>query len=176
MAADAVLSIPAHLVSEHDALGAAFEAALPECTALAFRVAFSVLRQREDAEDVAQEVLAKAFRSLRSLRDPGRLRPWVVRAAFRRALDHRRGRLRRVRREEATPALADPGSRSASSELQARVFQALDALPEKLRLVMVLSALDGYDGREVAALLGIPEGTVKSRLHFARALLLEKLR
>ena len=68
MADDAVLSTPAHLLSEDDSLEAAFEAALPECTALAFRVAFSVLRQREDAEDVAQEVLAKAFRGLRSLR------------------------------------------------------------------------------------------------------------
>ena len=56
------------------------------------------------------------------------------------------------------------------------MFEALDTLPEKLRLVMVLSAFDGYDTREVATLLGVPEGTVKSRLHLARALLLEKLR
>lgn len=175
MAEDAVLPAPAHLLSAFTPLERAFEAALPECTALAFRVAFSVLRHREDAEDVAQEVLAKAFRGLRSLRDPERLRPWVVRAAFRRALDHRRGDLRRLRREGAV-APPGAGSVSLSGELQARVFEALDALPEKLRLVMVLSAFEGYDGREVAALLGIPEGTVKSRLHFAREALLEKLR
>ena len=175
MADDAVLSAPAHFLSAKGALEHAFEAALPECTALAFLVAFSVLRQREDAEDVAQEVLAKAFRGLRSLRDPARLRPWLVRAAFRRALDHRRGGVRRGRREEraAPPSLA---ALSVSAELQARVFEALDALPEKLRLVMVLSAFDGYDTREVASLLRVPEGTVKSRLHSARKALLERLR
>ena len=175
MADDAVLSVPAHFLTAKGTLEHAFEAALPECTALAFRVAFSVLRQREDAEDVAQEVLAKAFRGLGSLRDPARLRPWLVRAAFRRALDHRRGGLRRGRREEraAPPSLA---AASVSAELQARVFEALDALPEKLRLVMVLSAFDGHDTREVAALLRVPEGTVKSRLHSARKALLERLR
>lgn len=175
MADDAVFSAPAHFLSAEGALEHAFEAALPECTALAFRVAFSVLRQREDAEDVAQEVLAKAFRGLRSLRDPARLRPWLVRAAFRRALDHRRGGARRGRREEraAPPSLA---ATSVSAELQARMFEALDALPEKLRLVIVLSAFDGYDTREVASLLRVPEGTVKSRLHSARKALSEGLR
>ena len=175
MADDAVLAAPAHFLSADDRLQHEFEAALPECTSLAFRVAFSVLRHREDAEDVAQEVLAKAFRGLRALRDPARLRPWLVRAAFRRALDHSRGERRRSRREEAM-APPDSTSVSVSAELQARVFEALDTLPEKRRLVMVLSAFDGYGTREVAALLGVPEGTVKSRLHFARKALLEKLR
>ena len=175
MAEYAFLPAPAHLLTAQDAVERAFEAALPECTALAFRVAFSVLRQREDAEDVAQEVLAKAFRGLRSLRDPARLRPWLVRAAFRRALDHKRGGLRRGRREDAAAA-PDGVSLSVSAELQARVFQAMDALPEKLRLVMVLSAFDGHDTREVAALLRVPEGTVKSRLHSARKALAEGLR
>lgn len=174
MAEDAVFLAPAHLLSASTPLERAFEAALPEFTALAFRVAFSVLRHREDAEDVAQEVLAKAFRGLRSLRDPARLRPWLVRAAFRRALDHRRGDLRRTRREDAAAPPGVPAT-SVSAELQARVFEALDALPEKLRLVMVLSAFDGHRTREVAALLNVPEGTVKSRLHLARKALLEEL-
>ena len=175
MADDAVFPAPAHLLSAPGAIERDFQAALPECTTLAFRVAFSVLRQREDAEDVAQEVLAKAFRGLGSLRDPTRLRPWLVRAAFRRALDHRRGGLRRGRREEAA-APKDARSGSVSAELRARVFEALDALPEKLRLTMILTAFDGYDTREVAALLRVPEGTVKSRLHAARKALSERLR
>ena len=70
----------------------------------------------------------------------------------------------------------DAASASVSAELRARLFEALDTLPEKLRLVMVLSAFDGYGTREVAALLDVPEGTVKSRLHLARKSLLEKLR
>ena len=175
MADHAVFAAPAHLLTSDDPLDSAFEAALPECTALAFRVAFAVLRQREDAEDVAQEVLAKAFRGLRSLRDPARLRPWLVRSAFRKALDHKRGGARRGRREDAA-APSPVAAISVSADLQARVFEALDALPEKLRLVMVLSAFDGYDTREVASLLGVPEGTVKSRRNTARKALLERLR
>jgi RNA polymerase sigma-70 factor (ECF subfamily) len=59
---------------------------------------------------------------------------------------------------------------------QERVFRAIDGLPEKLRLVLLLSALEGHGHREVAMLLGLPEGTVKSRLHLARRALAERLR
>ena len=177
MADEAALPWPTHSVSRDDARTRALEAALPGCATLAFRVAYSVLRHRQDAEDVAQEVLLKALRSLRDLRDPERLRPWLVRAAFRRALDHRRAELRRARREDgATPSSSWPQGDPASAEFRGRVFRAVDELPEKLRLVLVLSALEGHGTRQVAELLGLPEGTVKSRLHLARKALQEKLR
>jgi len=60
-------------------LDQAFASRLAECSTLAFRVAFSVLRHREDAEDVAQEAFAKAYRSFRQLRDRDRFRAWLVR-------------------------------------------------------------------------------------------------
>ena len=64
-----------------------FEARLLESSTLAFRVAFGVLRHREDAEDVAQEAFAKAYRSFRQLRDRDRFRAWLVRMTWRLALD-----------------------------------------------------------------------------------------
>jgi RNA polymerase sigma-70 factor (ECF subfamily) len=62
-----------------------------------------------------------------------------------------------------------------AGERAARLWTAIDALPEKLRLTIVLSAIEGYDTREVAELLGVPEGTIKSRLFLARQHLAESL-
>ena len=76
-----------------------FEARLVESSTLAFRVAFSVLRQREDAEDVAQEAFAKAYRSFQQLRDRDRFRAWLVRMTWRMALDRQRAIRRRLARE-----------------------------------------------------------------------------
>jgi RNA polymerase sigma-70 factor (ECF subfamily) len=154
-----------------------FEARLTECATLAFRVAFSVLRHRQDAEDVAQDALVRAHRSFRQLRHRDRFRAWLVRTAWRLALDHRRGALRRVSRELAHVAAAPPSSDdlAAAGERAAQLWEAIDALPDKLRLALVLASIEGHDVREVARLLGVPEGTVKSRLFLARQQLKERL-
>src|SRR5438477_1260961 len=85
-----------------------FELRLVESSTLAFRVAYSVLRHREDAEDVAQEAFAKAYRNFRKLRDPGAFRAWLVRMTWRLALDRQRSNRRRTTREtdhmERSPA------------------------------------------------------------------------
>lgn len=156
-----------------------FEERLAEVGTLAFRVAYGVLRHREDAEDVAQEALARAYDRRHTLRDRERFRSWLARIAWRLALDRRRSGKRRERRELAavdTAPAPDAEALAAASQLRERLFAAIDALPEKLRMVVVLSGIEGYDGREVAALLDLPEGTVKSRLHLARRRLVEVLR
>src|SRR5512141_1102919 len=71
-----------------------FEARLVESSTLAVRIAFSVLRHREDAEDVAQEAFAKAYRSFRQLRDRERFRAWLARMTWRLAIDRFRARKR----------------------------------------------------------------------------------
>jgi RNA polymerase sigma-70 factor (ECF subfamily) len=168
-----------------------FEARLADSSTLAFRVAFSVLRQREDAEDIAQEALAKAYRSFDQLRDRERFRAWLVRMTWRMALDRQRANRRRLGREHpGVDADVDPGPQTraaASSQVETTVdvvaareraehlWSAIEALPEKLRLVVVLSGIEGHDVREVAALLDVPEGTVKSRLFHARRQLKERL-
>lgn len=76
-----------------------FEARLVESSTLAFRIAYGVLRHRQDAEDVAQEALARAHRRFRQLRDRERFRAWLVRLTWRMAIDRRRSDQRRLARE-----------------------------------------------------------------------------
>jgi len=165
------------------ALAREFEERLADCPALAFRVALGVLRNRAEAEDVAQDALVRAYHNFHRLRDRDKFRSWLVRTAWRLALDRIRARGRRQRYEDAAAwiaveigtAAATAEDIAASREFEQRLNDALDELPEKLRLVMVLAAIQGYDTREVAALLDIPEGTVKSRLFAARKHMAEKL-
>src|SRR5258707_12334972 len=145
-----------------------FEERLAECGPLAYRVARSVLRNDADAEDVAQEALLRAYRRFDGLRDAQRFRGWLVRIVFRLALDRARSAKRREVRETEwaqparRPAPATAEELAASSEFQAHFDRALDALPDKLRLVLLL-----------AAMLGLPIGTVKSRLFAGRKKLAE---
>ena len=145
---------------------------------LAVRVAFSVLRRREDAEEIAQEAYARAFRRFRDLREPQQFRAWIVRVTWRLAIDRWRADRRRSAREQA--ASGQCPSRTVEEEAvrverSALLWKAVEALPGKLRSVLILAALQGHDIREVAELLGIPEGTVKSRLFLARKGLAESL-
>lgn len=169
--------IPASLVTPDEDLEREFEARLVESSRLAFRVAYGVLRNREDAEDVAQEAFAKAYRAFRQLRDRNRFRAWLVRMTWRMAIDRQRSDRRRVARETSTESdRSSPGVDSVvQSERAERLWKAIDDLPGKLRLVVVLAGIEGHDMKEVAALLGVPEGTVKSRLFLARKQLKEKL-
>jgi RNA polymerase sigma-70 factor (ECF subfamily) len=172
------------LVTADGELEREFEARLADSSTLAFRVAFSVLRQREDAEDVAQEVFAKAYRSFNQLRDRSRFRAWLVRMTWRTALDRQRANKRRLARDVNAVHLArleSPLEREATADIvDAReraehLWKAIEGLPEKLRLVVVLAGIEGHDIREVAALVDVPEGTVKSRLFLARKQLKERL-
>lgn len=156
-----------------------FELRLADCSALAFRVALAVLHHREDAEDVAQEALFRSFRNFHRLRERERFRSWLVRVTWRLALDRQRAERRRERRElQVAPSPAPPSVEElvASREFEQHLGRAVDDLPPKLRIVLVLAAIEQYDMREVAQLLDLPEGTVKSRLYLARRCLAEKLR
>jgi RNA polymerase sigma-70 factor (ECF subfamily) len=158
-----------------------FEERLAECGPLAFRVARGVLRNDADAEDVAQEALLRAYRRFDRLRDVQRFRGWLVRIVFRLALDRAKSVKRREARETEwarparLPAPATAEELAASSEFQAHFDRALDLLPEKLRLVLLLAAMEGHTLEEVAVMLGLPVGTVKSRLFVGRKKLAEKL-
>lgn len=150
---------------------------LRESSSLAFRVAYGVLRHREDAEDVAQEAFIRAHRSFGQLRDREKFRAWLVRMTWRLAIDRIRNERRRVARETAVEPTVDTSAEqlASASERARRLWAAIDELPEKLRIAIVLSGIEGHDVAEVARLLEIPEGTVKSRLFLARKALAEKL-
>src|SRR6266436_4312928 len=159
-----------------------FEERLAECGPLAYRVARGVLRNTADAEDVAQEALLRAYRRFDRLRDRNRFRAWIVRIAFRLALDRLRSRKRRELRDtlwsqpEHQPPAATAEDLAASNEFEARLENALSELPEKLRLVLLLAVMEGHTIDEIGVMLGISTGTVKSRIFYARKQLAEKLR
>ena len=170
--------MPGGLVAvKDDALEREFEARLVESSTLAFRVAYGVLRHRQDAEDVAQEAFVKAYRSFSELRDRERFRAWLVRMTWRLAIDRQRGDRRRLARETVTldVASADTSDELIARERAAHLWTAIDSLPEKLRIVIVLAGIEGHDTTEVARLLDVPQGTVKSRLFLARQRLKEQL-
>ena len=168
---DAAGQLPGIFVTLDEALEREFEQAVRDSTELAVRVAFGVLRRREDAEDVAQEAFTRAYRRFAALRDRQQFRAWIVRVTWRLAIDRWRGDRRRTLREQTAAAERRESTvedAAAGAERSALLWKAVDALPEKLRIVVVLSALEGHDVRDVARLLDIPEGTVKSRLFLAR--------
>jgi RNA polymerase sigma-70 factor (ECF subfamily) len=159
-----------------------FEERLAECGPLAYRVARGVLRNTADAEDVAQESLLRAYRQFDRLRDRNRFRSWLVRIAFRIAIDRLRSGKRRELRDtlwsqpERQPHAATAEDLAASNEFQAHLDNALAELPDKLRLVLLLAAMEGFTIDEISGMLGISTGTVKSRIFYARRQLAEKLR
>jgi RNA polymerase sigma-70 factor, ECF subfamily len=146
-----------------------------------FQIAFSVLGNSADAEDVAQEAFLRAFRKLDSLREAEKFRGWVNRIVFRLALNRKRGYRRGMARDTAWQINEVPTAVDGAKEVEQQVMlnqlrREIEHLPEKLRSVLQLSVVEEMDAANVGAVLGIPAGTVRSRLHAARKLLLEVMR
>src|SRR5262249_4393641 len=154
---------PGVLLSADPSLDREFDERLRDSSGLAFSIAYGVLRNRQDAEEVAQDAFARAFRRFAQLRDRQRFRGWLTRMTWRLAIDRWRADRRRAAREQATaidpiaPIAPSAEQVAEARERAAIVWRAIDELPDKLRQTIVLSAIEGHETREVAALLGIPE-------------------
>ena len=143
-----------------------------------FQIAYSVLGNAADAEDAAQEAFLRAYRKRESLREAEKFRFWINRIVFRLALNRKRGFRRRLARDAAwqvTEARAAvDGVKEAEQQMMVNQLRSeIQRLPEKLRSVLQLSLVEEMEAADVGAVLGIPAGTVRSRLHTARKLLLE---
>jgi RNA polymerase sigma-70 factor, ECF subfamily len=148
-----------------------------------YRVAYAVLLNRADVEDAVQETFLKLYRN-GGWRNAENERAFLARVAWRIAVDRRPRRPdalsfdsnseRAVAHEAPSP---DPGPEQALlfADRHARIHAMIDALPEELRLPLILSASDELNSREIGRVLGIPEGTVRTRLQRARELLRSKL-
>jgi RNA polymerase sigma-70 factor (ECF subfamily) len=160
--------------------GAGFGERIAENQRRVFQIAYSVLGNSADAEDVAQEAFLRAYQKFASLREAEKFRAWVNRIVFRLALNRRRGYRRRLVRDSAwqieTPTMVDGAKDAEQRVMLDRLRREMERLPEKLRRVLQLSLVDEMDAAGVGAVLGIPEGTVRSRLHTARKLLLEVMK
>jgi RNA polymerase sigma-70 factor (ECF subfamily) len=151
------------------------------------------LQDPADAADITQEVFIKVFRSIRSFHGEASLRTWLYRIALREASNQRRWWTRHKKQELTIDApvgsegedsedsmclgglLMDangtPYEHAAQAEMKARVEAALRQLPEAFRTVVVLREMEGFCYEEIAEILDVPVGTVKSRLTRGRAAL-----
>lgn len=151
-----------------------------------YRLALRVMRDEEQARDVSQEAFLKVYRSLDRFEGRSSFYTWLYRLVFNLCLDAKR-RDRSARHVEwdeesalgAVDSAADavdpkrqeeaaPGGELERAELRAQVASAVDALPEDARRTFLLREVDGLSYAEIAKALGIPKGTVMSRLHYAR--------
>ncbi|WP_460831844.1 RNA polymerase sigma factor [Nocardioides hungaricus] len=131
-----------------------------------------------DAEDVAQEAFVKAYRSLGRYREGAAFRPWLLRIVANETRNHHRSAVRRGTRERAAflpEELLDPGEAIAHREQKRRLLAAVSGLPDRLRAVVTCRYLLELDEAETATALGLPRGTVKSRLHRGLARLRDQL-
>ncbi len=135
-----------------------------------YRIAYSLLRQRQDAEDAVQDCLLKLHRSggWSGMREE---RAFLARSCWRAALDRlpRRGVVYVQADDSTVPGSENTPERDAmESADRERLHALIEALPIKLREALLLSGFEELNSREIALVLGIPEGTVRTRLKRAR--------
>jgi RNA polymerase sigma-70 factor (ECF subfamily) len=135
----------------------------------AYAVARAIVANHEDAEDAVQEAFLHAYRALARFKPDQAFGAWLHRIVANAALDITRRR--KVREADELPeTVASPFRDPAeSNELRTRLQEALARLPARQRSVIVLHDVEGFKHAEIGSLLGIPEGTARSDLHYARS-------
>lgn len=133
-----------------------------------YRVARAILRNDEDCKDALQETALKAWQKRDSLRDLSLFETWLTRIVINECHTLLRKQRKYVLRDDMEDGRSSPAPDPA-------LQMALESLPEKWRLPLVLHYLEGYDYGEVASLLRLPESTVRSRLSRARKTLREQM-
>jgi len=157
-----------------------FTALVERQSRFVFRVVYAVLLNSSDAEDAVQETFLKLYRN-HGWRQEENEPAFLARVAWRTAVDLRR-RLSRSTESDASLAIdqmpslqPSPEQALTSANENAAVHALIDSLAEELRVPLVLSAMEELNSRQIGEILGIPEGTVRTRLQRARQILREKL-
>ena len=149
---------------------------------MVYRLAMQITKNHADAEDVMQETFLKVYRSIRTFRKDAAFETWVYRIAVNEALNFVKRRERRQERTIETTAEAefeadlryraarasDPHAYAEKVELRRYVTEAVNSLSLKHRTVVILHEFEGLTHTEIASILNCSEGTVRSRLHYAR--------
>lgn len=154
-----------------------------------YALVYNMTSSKEDAEDLVQEVFVKAYSALKNFKGDSSFYTWVYRIAVNRTINFVKRRKKRTGLSlddveggiERDPAYVELSSRESPfrdatiSELQEKLNIALQKLSEKHRAVVVLHDIQGVPHEEIATLLGVSSGTVRSRLFYARQLLQSEL-
>lgn len=142
-------------------------------------IAWGIVRNGHDAEDLAQEAFVKAYESMGRFRSGQPFGPWVFRIVTNLSLDVVKHQ-RRVQKEPLSDSLEGPRSagadlRATSSELSTRIDEAIEDLPDMQRLVARLFLVEQFSHSEIAAMTSLNEGTIRSHLSLARRKLQDRL-
>ena len=157
---------------------------------IVYRVAFQITKNHDDANDVMQDSFLKVYESIHSFRQESAFETWLYRIVVNQAINLVKRQERR--RESPLSGIAEfqirPDLKQASDlrnnphlsverkELQKQVTQAVNSLPVKHRMVVILHEFEGLTHPKIASILNCSEGTVRSRLHHARKKLRERLK
>jgi RNA polymerase sigma-70 factor (ECF subfamily) len=152
---------PAKTAKEDSMTDQDLAAQIISLTATLYRVSCGLLHSEADREDAVQTAIEKAWRKAKSLRDESKLKPWLIRILINECYSIGRRRLREIPTETLPDAIApehgDDGLR-----------EALTALPQIVRLPIVLHYMEGFTIAQIASLLHCPKGTVLSRMDRGR--------
>lgn len=157
---------------------------------LVYRLAFQITKNHEDANDVMQDTFLKVYESIHSFRKESAFETWLYRIVVNQAINLVKRRERRreaplsgttetqIRSElkRASNLRNNPHLSVERKELQRQVTQAVNSLPMKHRMVVILHEFEGLTHPKIASILNCSEGTVRSRLHYARKKLRERLK
>jgi RNA polymerase sigma-70 factor (ECF subfamily) len=157
---------------------AAFRALVERHRAMVYRVAFQYSGNHHDADDIAQDVFIKVFRSLGNFRQDSQFTSWLYRIAMNACIDHARravplAAVAPMDEEDANPLdtvpaeTPGPEDRAYAGELGVVLREAIERLPPRQRLIFTMRHFEELKLSEIAAALGLAEGTVKRQLHAA---------
>ena len=166
------------LIEEAKQDPAAFGALVQRYQDRLFNYLYRMTGSREDAEDLAQEVLIRIYKALDRFRLDAPFKPWMYKIATNVAINHLKSRRPASLLEDDVPSTAHfaaPEAMAEQHETQRVVLSAINELPDHYRAIVLMRHLEELSYEEIAQALDVPLGTAKVRLHRARALLQEKL-
>ena len=177
-----MIELPLHIAFQEHRLTKEQEAAWDDPMArlvkrqarFVFQVAYSVLRNVHDAEDVVQETFLKVHRA-RGWESMVDEKAFLARAAWRIAVDRLPNARAAVLDFDVPSVGQDPEQAAITADWNATIHRLIDALPQDLRQPLALSTVEELNSHEIAQVMGIPEGTVRTRLMRARQVLKQKL-
>ena len=156
---------------------AAFDALYARHVDRVFALCLRMTADERQAEELTQDVFVKAWRRIGTFRRESAFSTWLHRVTVNTVLDHRKRRGRRPAQLSMVPDEAYGPDPAGDSDPTARLKleRAIASLPDRARTAIVLHGIEGYSYEEVAELMDVAIGTVKSHIHRARALLMERL-
>jgi len=163
-----IVKIEAAKKGDKDSFAQVYDSVAPDL----YKVALYTLGNRHDAEDVVSETFLEAYRGIAQLRDVSKFKPWIMKILSirckRKVAEYIKDK-NQTDIESYTSILSDESNLGDEVSEHVTLIQALARLNEQERMIISLAVVQGYTTREVAAILGSPQGTISSKLHRALA-------